>query len=149
MPTTLPPENGGFQRARVQDMRGCRWTSNLQPATALCVAVGAQAGGGEVFGDVVAALRAVGVGDLNAAEALAADRGHLEAALGTEVDAFGQLCGAVRAADEDGLAQQEVDDRAHASGEENDEHPERGGHRTAFETSADVADQIDIAGQSR
>ncbi len=48
------------------------------------------------------------------------------------------------------LAQEEVDDGADAAGhEDDDQHPEAGGHVAALDVAADVADQQDVAGEER
>ena len=64
----------------------------------------------------MATLNAVDVGDLNAAEAPAADRRHLELTLGTEVEVGGDFRAAMRASLLDRLAKQEVNDCANTTG---------------------------------
>jgi len=114
------------------------------------VAVDAEAFGSAVGGQVVAALGAVGVGDLDTAMAGAADGSHLELALGAEVEGGVYGRGAVGAAGEDRLAEHEVDDRADAAGEHYaDQHPEAGGHAAAFDVLAYVTEQQRVAGPER
>lgn len=101
-----------------------------------------------VLCEIVAALGAVDVGDLDAAEAAAADRSHLELALWAEMEAGGDLCAAVGTALLDWLTQEKIDDGTDAPGHENnDEHPDAGRHVAAPNVSADVTDQKHIAGE--
>ncbi len=111
---------------------------------------GAEAGWGVVLFEIVAAGFAVDVGDLYAAEATAADRGHLKLALRAEVEGGVDFCGAMRAARQNGLAQQEVDDGADAAGHQHDDqHPNHGWHVASLDVAADVADQKHVAGEER
>ncbi len=95
------------------------------------------------------ALDAEDVRDANAAEASATDGSNLKLALRAEMYGRGNLGGAVRTSGQDGLAQKEVDDRPNASGhEDDDQHPEAGGHAAALDVAADIPNQEDVAGDS-
>src|SRR5579875_1848409 len=83
------------------------------------IAVGAKASGCSILSEIVSALRAEDVRDLDPAMATAAHRGQLELTLRAEVVAGRERGGAVGAAREDGLAQHEVDHGADAARKHN------------------------------
>jgi hypothetical protein len=103
-----------------------------------------------VFGKVVPTLRTVDIGNLHASEASSADWRHLKLALRAEMNARGNLRAAVRAGREQGLAEQEVDDRTDATRQDDhDQHPEASRHAATLNIAADIPDEQDITGERR
>jgi hypothetical protein len=77
-----------------------------------------------VLGQVVSALGAVDIGNLDAAEASSTDWRHLELTLRTKVNGRGNLRAAVRARKEHRLPQQEVDNGTDPTRQHHyDQHP--------------------------
>jgi hypothetical protein len=99
-----------------------------------------------VLGQVVSALAAVDIGNLDAAEAASTDWRHLKLTLRTEVNGRGNLCAAVRTRKEHRLSQQEVHHRPDSTRQHNhDQHPQPGGHSAAPDVTADIPHQKHIA----
>ena len=87
------------------------------------------------------------VSGADGAEAVAAVGFELKVALGAEVEVALDVGGARRAAGDDGLAEEEVEDSANSARHDKaDDDPEAGAHGAAGGVFADVADHEEVEG---
>ena len=106
-----------------------------------------EAGGHVVAAQLMAAAGAKLVSGADGAEAVAAVGFELKVALGAEVEVALDVGGARRAAGDDGLAEEEVEDSANSARHDKaDDDPEAGAHGAAGGVFADVADHEEVEG---